>query len=142
MHKHFIVTSSIAVSLASTLYAGAVLSNDLGGLSFGGLNLADLEKQAEQMTSCFDEIPEDELDALGKKFAAYEQQIEQLCAAGKRRQAQSTAIELFETVIENPTMLKMRQCSEKLTGMMAQMMPKLPKVEEYYALDDKHICDD
>ena len=70
----------------------------------------------------------------------YESEIKSLCAAGKRDAAQQEALAFAMEMNNNPDIRKMRECGEKMRG----MMPPMPYLEQSAASEtsDRHVCDD
>jgi hypothetical protein len=104
-----------------------------------GMSQVDMQQmmqQAKKMEACMANIDQAALAAMSKKADAMEQEVKNLCQAGKRDEAQKRAMEFGLVMAANEEMKKMRQCG----GMMRGMMPKIgmPTVEE---MKKRHICD-
>ena len=67
-----------------------------------------------------------------------ETKIKSLCDAGKRDEAQETAIAYSRELMDKPLMVKVRQCSEHLRG----MIPKMAFDNFEKEFENKHICDE
>ncbi len=106
-----------------------------------GFDFADMQKKAEEAERCMSEISEDDMRQLERDAKALESKISELCSAGKRAQAQTEALEMANKLRTDETILLIRECTEKLTGMMAGIMPSPPAAEDFESDDGSHICD-
>ena len=133
----------LRASLAGSVVAGSIL---LPGLAFsqslpGGMNFEDLQSQALKAEQCMASISEQDVQKVERQGKTFEAKINELCKAGSRDEATAQAMRFANELREDPTINKIRKCSEGLTGMMAQMMPKLQSPEDFERSDGRHICD-
>jgi len=102
-----------------------------------------MQREAEAAQACFSKISEAELKALEKKGKQAGDEIEALCAAGKKTQALAKALKLSREMQNDPTVKQIRKCSEKMTEtqQMMQNMPwaQVPGVDDEEPTDDD-IC--
>lgn len=102
-----------------------------------------MQREAEAAQACFSKISEAELKALEKKGKQAGEEIEALCAAGKKSQALAKALALSREMRNDPTVKQIRKCSEGMTEMqrMMQNMPwaQVPGVDDEEPSDDD-IC--
>ena len=101
----------------------------------------DMQKMMEQAMkaqACMQGIDTsqiEDMEAQGKKMEA---EIKALCDAGKRDEAQETAIAYSRELMEEPVMEKVRECSEHLRG----LIPKMPFDNFEEEFENRHICDE
>ena len=99
-------------------------------------------EQARQAQMCMEKVDRGALQAMADKAQAIEDEIKNLCAAGKRDEAQSTGMKYGLEMSRSPVAKEMRRCSEMMAGVMAGFggmgHSGLPSVEE---LESQHICD-
>lgn len=116
-----------------------------------GLVSAQNEQQMQHMMemmqraqTCMSNIPAGKLDAMASKARQMEAEIKQLCAAGKRNEAQTLGMRYGQEMSNGPVARGMRKCSKMMVGGMAHMgssiMPGMgfPDVK---AMGKSHICD-
>lgn len=99
-------------------------------------------QQMMQAQACFENIDQSKFKDLEAKGKQMEQEIKALCEAGKRDEAESTAIKYGMEMNNDPALQEMKKCGELMQGMMAQMESFLPSVPEVNENDDSHLCDD
>jgi hypothetical protein len=80
-----------------------------------------MQQQAEASRACMNEIDPDRLEALEKRGKAVGQEIEALCAAGKKDAALARGIAFHKELEGDPTIGKLRECSKGMTEMMKGM---------------------
>jgi membrane-bound lytic murein transglycosylase len=114
-----------------------------------GPNEADMQKmmqQAQKMQACMANVDRSKLKALENKGRQLQAKIKEMCAAGKRDEAFSTAMREGMELANNPSVKEMRKCSDLMPD-MASMMPNLPYADAGSSAgdnkdkSDKHICD-
>ena len=100
------------------------------------MNIKKMMQQAQAMQVCMANIDQQELDALrveGEKFAA---EIQSLCKAGKRDEAQATAITYGKQVVNEPVMQELKECA----GMASMMIPQTMWAELENEDTQAHVC--
>lgn len=111
---------------------------------FPQLDQMDMQKmatEAQAAQKCMARIDQGALNALEQEARAFEQEISALCEQGLRDKAQEHGLAFAKSINENDTIKTVRKCSEKMTGMMANMMPQLFQEDQYEDLKSRHICD-
>lgn len=102
-----------------------------------------MQREAEAAQACFSKISEAEMKALEKKAEQAGDEIDALCAAGKKKEALAKALELSREMQNDPTIEQIRECSKGMTETqrMMQNMPwaQMPGVEDEEPSDDD-IC--
>jgi len=103
--------------------------------------LQQMMQGMSQMAACFQNIDQDRLEAMGKESKAKEKEIKQLCADGKRDEAQSEAMAFGQSLMNSEEFKQLQQCGEMGRSMM-------PDMSRFTASDDedgngpRHVCDD
>ncbi len=112
-----------------------------------GINEADMQKmmqQAQKMQACMANVDRSKLKELENKGRQLEAEINELCAAGKRDEALSTAMREGLKMSNDPAVKAMRECSDLMPD-ISSMMPKIPYPGGNGGEDkdesDGHICD-
>ncbi len=80
-----------------------------------------MQQQAEASRACMNEIDPDRLEALKTRGEAVGQEIEALCAAGKKDTALARGIAFHQELQGDPTIEKLRECSKVMTERMKGM---------------------
>ncbi|WFP51376.1 hypothetical protein PL263_04945 [Methylomonas sp. EFPC3] len=96
-----------------------------------------LEK-IQAMQNCMKDVDKAELQALESQAKQLSSDVKQLCAAGKRDEAQQRAIGFGQEISANKAMQLTKKCSEGLAG----LTPDLVAAESYSESGKaRHICD-
>ena len=116
----------------------------LSALAQPGIAQVDMQEMiqaAQEMEQCMKSVDDAALDALGKRSEQFEKQVEQLCRAGERDEAQEYALKFGREMAAEPEIQKMRECSKTMLDAVPQLAPQMDllTVEE---LQKKHICDE
>lgn len=99
--------------------------------------MMQMMQNAQRMQECMSRVNQQALMEIGQRAKGMESEVKALCQAGKRRQAEKTAI-AFGLEISNDENVKMaRECGEMMRGSMPDM--KYPTSEEDFK--DRNICD-
>ena len=99
--------------------------------------MQQMMQQAQQMQDCFAKVDQQALMAIGEKAKAMESEIKSLCQAGKRNEAQSTAIKFGLAMSQDENVAAARECGKMAQGMMPKM--DFPTSEEEFK--EQHLCD-
>lgn len=99
--------------------------------------MQQMMENAQKMQACMSEVDQSAMEAMARDAQAFQEKIEALCAAGKRKQAMSDAIAYGKQINASPDMKKMRKCSKYMQGMMPDIPALDPTTE-----GGSHICDD
>jgi len=135
--------------ISKLLFGNAALSVFLLCLSswVSAQNEPQMQHMMEMMQkaqACMAKIPPEQLDAMANQARQMEAEIKQLCAAGKRSEAQNRGMKYGLELSQSSVAKEMRKCSKMMSGAMAHMgssiMPGMgfPDSRE---LENKHICD-
>lgn len=129
------------------MFKRPVLAVTLGLLTtFSALSYAnDQQKMMESMLQfqrCFAEnINEQDLEVMSKNSEKMAEQLEQLCQAGKRQEAQNSAIKFTQQMLDDPTFKAMQAC----VAQVDIAFPGMPDLKSEFSLEElkkTHICDE
>jgi hypothetical protein len=120
----------LALLLASTTHA------QLPNIS--EQDMASMMGMVNGLATCMAQLDEQRLEALGKRAEKSGQEIESLCTAGKRNEAQAKALRHVEEFLADPEYKKFMQCGEAAQG----MLPNLATLHDLAPEDEsQHVCD-
>jgi hypothetical protein len=112
--------------------------------NYQNMSEQDMQKmmqQAQKMQECMMNIDQEKLRKIEQRSKQLDAELEALCTAGKRDEAQAKAISFGMELAKDPTLLEMKKCGEIYQG----MAPKLPYMEQYQDdAEDRsnhHVCD-
>jgi len=112
------------------------------------MDQAQMEKMMQgmaQMAACFENLDQDKLNALAEEGQAVEKELKQLCADGKRAQAQTKAMAFGMKFLQSEEFQQVKQCGEMAQGMMPEIPDYSVYADEDSAVEDmksRHVCDD
>lgn len=110
--------------------------------TYPGMGEGDMQNmmlQMQKMQACMQEVNQSRLQEFEQRGKAVEREVKNLCAAGKRDQAQDKAMEFGQQVASDPDMQKMIECAK----MMSSAMPAMPYMGQASEADgaSSHVCD-
>jgi hypothetical protein len=100
--------------------------------------MMEMMEKAQKAQACMQNIDTAEMEKLMQEGEQKKAEVESLCAAGKRDEAQQKAIDLSREMMDDPAMVEMRKCSELMRG----MIPEMPFDNFEEKLKNKNICDE
>mgnify|MGYP000597071304 CR=1 FL=1 len=110
--------------------------------NYGSMNNKDMQgmmQVMQEVQKCMANIDQTKLNELQARSEKVTQEINALCAQGKRDKAQKRAMAFGKKIASDPTMQQMRKCGEMAQG----ALPMEGMVETYdekeYA--NRHVCD-
>lgn len=99
-------------------------------------------EQARKAQMCMEQIDRAELQRMADQAQAVEAEIKNLCAAGKRDEAQRIGMKYGLEMSQSEVAREMRRCSEMMAGAIAGFggmgHAGLPSMED---MENQHICD-
>ena len=124
----------------------SVFSLASGAQDGGGMSQERMQQMMQGMSgmaSCFQNLDQNELQAMADRGKAKHEELKQLCASGKRDEAQREAMAFAMEYMNSDVMKQLQTCGE-----MAQA--RMPKMPDYAAYADasgdgagaRHVCDD
>lgn len=123
------------------LFAIPVLLASAGVIAQSPPSQADIERMlqgAQAMQKCMANIDEAAIERLAARGEKMQAELDSLCAAGKRAEAQAKAMEYGAEFMKDPAAKAMKVCTEHSKGMM--QAPPLMDFGEGEA--ERHICDE
>lgn len=101
--------------------------------------MQNMQKRMGQMQQCMGQIDQKAMRAMEVRARQMEEDVQQLCKAGKRDEAQKRAIEYGQEMSRNPVAQQLGKCNEHLkdTLIPRTLMSKPAKEGE----KPKNICD-
>lgn len=106
--------------------------------------MAKMQQQAEAAQKCMKGIDESKLEALKTRAEAAGNEIKKLCTAGKKAEALSKGMKFSQELNSDPTVKKLRECSQHMTDMMKGMpgfdMSGLEDLQSKKTPTDDDIC--
>jgi hypothetical protein len=105
-------------------------------------DMQNMMAQLQEVQTCMQTIDQNELNSLQEDSKKFEAEVKGLCKDGKRDQAQDRALAYSKVVLNSPAMATMRECTEKMSGAMKQMMPDLSPEKIAKDFSDRHVCDE
>ena len=98
-------------------------------------------REAEAASKCMEGIDEKQLKALERRGQKMSDEIEQLCAAGKKDEALKKALAYSREMRDDATIKKLRECSKGMTEMMEGMpWAQMPGVKDEPEPTNDDIC--
>jgi hypothetical protein len=120
-----------------------LLPTTLFAQNYGNMNKGDMQKMMQvmqQVQECMSNIDQTKLNELQARSEQATQNIDALCAQGKRDKAQKQAMAFGKKITSDPTVQQMRTCGKMAEG----AVPMTGMVETYdektYA--NRHVCDE
>lgn len=122
--------------LALTLPVLAAAQNDPG---MSEAQMQQMMQGMQAMQNCMQNVDQAALQTFEQRAKQMQAEVEALCAAGKRDEAQERALAFGKETAQNKALQEMKKCGEMMQG----MAPKLPKVAQSDEPEQKksHICD-
>ena len=128
------------VSIIGLLFLVPVLTLAQDGLPWSseGGDMQEMMEKLQQVQSCMANIDPTKLQQLEQRSKALQSKIVGLCAAGKRKQAQSAALKLATELVQDRTMSRLKRCAEEITEELPGSF--LQALEE--RLNNQQVCGD
>ena len=111
-----------------------------------GMSQQDMQtmmQAAQQMMACMSQVDQTEVKQLEQRSNEMEAEIDSLCKAGKRDEAQEKALAFSKEIMASPAMQQMKECGKQFEGMkgMESIMPKMGIDAIEKELKENHVCD-
>ncbi len=139
----FLCVLSISVSVAA--HAQQMTPQQMQQMQqmLKGMNLQELREQAEKVRECMDTEGKEAMERLSEKNEATSKEVQALCRAGKRDQAQALAIKLGKEISASDDMKTVRSCTrhyENIPG-VEDITKEFTPLSTGPDGEVKHICD-
>ena len=120
-----------------------LLPTTLFAQNYGNMNKGDMQKMMQvmqQVQECMSNIDQAKLNELQARSEKAKQNIDALCAQGKRDKAQKQALAFGKQITSDPTVQQMRTCGKMAEG----AVPMTGMVETYdeETFANRHVCDE
>lgn len=122
----------ILIAIPATLMAA-----NQSGMNQG--NMQNMMQAMQQVQECMEKIDQGQMQKLQVQSEQFRKEVDSLCAAGKRDEAQKKAMKFGKEVSSNPVMKQMRKCGEMAQGALPMMDGIGVYDEKKYA--ETHVCD-
>ena len=96
-------------------------------------------QQMQAAQECMQNVDQEKLAEVQKRSEQMGKELEALCAAGKRDEAQARAISFGMEFAKDPAIQAMQKCGDMMQG----AMPQMPYMEEFKDEESSslHVCD-
>ena len=109
--------------------------------NFHTMNEAEIEKLfqdvEEKFGSCVENIDEEKMKEFEQRSLEVENEVNALCAAGKRDEAEKKAVSFGKEIASDPMMQQIQKCNKMMESMLSKMDYNMKDVD----IDDRHVCD-
>lgn len=106
--------------------------------SLNGQDMSKVMEQAQKAQACMQSIDQSKLEEIKKGSKKMETDIRALCDANKRDEAQDMAVEYSRNMMKSEAMIKMRECTELMRG----MLPEMPFDNFEEKMASSNVCDE
>ncbi len=105
--------------------------------NMGGANMQQMMMKMQDLEACMKKVDQNALEKLSEKGEKLQNNIQTLCHAGKKDEAQKELIKFSNTINSNNDLRKMRECVNKIDLPMIKS-----KLDDKFDLDtSQNICD-
>lgn len=109
--------------------------------NFHSMNEAEIEKLfqdvEEKFGACVKNIDEEKMKEFEQRSLELEKEVNALCAAGKRDEAESKSESFGKEIASDPMMQQIQKCNKMMESMLSKTDYNLKDVD----IDDRHVCD-
>lgn len=112
----------------------------LAAQNYPAIDQAGMQKmmmQMQEVQKCMESVDQAELQAMEERATQFSKELEALCAAGKRSQAQKQALAFSREFAAKPAIQHMRKCGEMMQG----SLPGMPTTFDEEEIANNHVCD-
>jgi Skp family chaperone for outer membrane proteins len=112
--------------------------------SYPKMNMQEMQQfyqQAQKAQACYEQIPQEKIDALQKKGISLQKKIEPLCKSGTKAdkdKAQKIALDFAKEIHKDETMNSIKKCAAFFEGLQQGTLPLLDLEKDYSRY---HICE-
>lgn len=122
----------------STVFFIFIPQSFAGNPAVSDEQMQQMMKNAQKMQECIAKIDQSAMQKLTEKSQKMQGELQALCAAGKRDEAQDKAIKFGKEISNSKEMQEMKKCGEMAQQMM-QQMPQIPGSDGNKGT--QHVCD-
>lgn len=120
------------------LIPAALIAGNPVGMNQG--NMQNMMQVMQQVQQCMEKIDQSKLNELQARSEKLKQEVDTLCAQGKRDKAQEKALVFGKEIASDPAIQQMSKCGELAQGALPMMSNINTYDEKEYA--NKHVCDE
>ena len=105
-----------------------------------GMGQADMQnmmKQMQEVQECMARIDQNQLNQLQQRSEEAKNEIDALCAKGKKSKAQKKGIAFAKEMAKSPAIKQMKKCGELAQG----ALPDMPTSYDQKDYSKQHVCD-
>jgi len=106
--------------------------------TLNGQDMNKIMEQAQKAQACMQSIDQSKLEEIKQGSEKMETEIRALCDSGKRDEAQDKAIDYSQKMMKSEAILKMRECTELMRG----MLPEMPFDNFEEKMASSNVCDE
>jgi len=106
--------------------------------TLNGQDMSKIMEQAQKAQACMQSIDQSKLEEIKKGSEQMETDIRALCDSDKRDEAQEKAIDYSRKMMKSEAMVKMRECTELMRG----MLPEMPFDDFEEKMASSNVCDE
>ena len=106
--------------------------------TLNGQDMSKIMEQAQKAQACMQSIDQSKLEEIKKGSEQMETDIRALCDSDKRDEAQEKAIDYSRKMMKSEAMVKMRECTELMRG----MLPEMPFDNFEEKMASSNVCDE
>ncbi len=107
---------------------------------FDSEQMQSMMQKVQEMQVCMEKIDKSQLDVFEQRGKQMQQEVQKVCAAGRRDEALDMVLNFTNEIKSNPAIEAMKKCSEPMKGMalgFSQM------IEPFTGKNpERHICDE
>lgn len=103
-------------------------------------DMQNMVKLMQEMQQCMAKVDQAELDRIGQKAEIFGVEIDKLCKAGNRAEAQRKAVAFGKKMMQLPAFLQMQKCAEITEGL--PMGDSMGSFADDFDFSGSHVCDD
>ena len=136
MHINCITQYACRILMLTPVFSPGVMA------AAGGMNEEQLQQMMEQMQAmqaCIAKIDKADMERLDARVEAVQMEIDALCTAGRRDQAQERTIARGREMMDSKEVEEMIKCGEMAQQMIEQM--DFLNQESKDELQNLHVCD-
>jgi len=119
---------------AALMLAAPVYAQDLSNIDQA--QLEGIMKQAQAVQVCLAQLDQTALQALQAEAEKLAAEVDALCKAGNRDEAQAKAISYGKQMVKEPVMIELKECA----GMASIMIPQAAWAELENEDTQAHVC--
>ena len=102
-----------------------------------GGDRGSLQNIMQNVQACMSKIDQSQMQVIEDKQMLFQYNMKEMCAVGKRDQAQKQALSFAKEMSNNPMIKGMNTCNKMMEG----IIPGMPPMDQQDDYSDTHVCD-